>query len=67
MAVTDGLTQLYNQSYFKRYLDIEIARAQCHQYNVGLLIADLDDFKKYNDELGHLFGDEILRFFCSAY
>ncbi|NMQ19405.1 diguanylate cyclase [Candidatus Competibacter phosphatis] len=46
MAVTDGLTQLYNQSYFKRYLDIEIARAQCHQYNVGLLIADLDDFKK---------------------
>lgn len=64
LAVTDGLTQLYNQSYFKRYLDIEIARAQCHQYNVGLLIADLDDFKKYNDELGHLFGDEILRFFA---
>jgi two-component system cell cycle response regulator len=61
LAITDGLTQLYNQSYFKRYVEIEIARALNRDYLIGLLMADLDNFKKYNDTLGHVFGDNILK------
>lgn len=61
LAITDGLTRLYNQSYLKRYLEMEIARALHREYVVGLLIADLDNFKKYNDTMGHFYGDSILQ------
>lgn len=65
LAITDGLTGLYNHSYFKRYLDIEIKRSLINNYPIALVMMDLDNFKKYNDTLGHLVGDKILQEFAT--
>ena len=60
-AIYDGLTGLHNQTYFKKFLELEIKRAERQRYPLGLMIVDLDDFKKVNDQLGHLTGDLILK------
>ncbi len=64
LAISDGLTGLYNQGYFKRYLDLEIERSLKQGYPVGLVMIDLDDFKKYNDFFGHAIGDVVLQEFA---
>ena len=60
-AVTDGLTGLYNQRYFKQRLTEEIERATDQGRPLSLLFCDLDHFKGYNDRLGHVAGDKALR------
>ncbi len=60
-AVTDGLTGLYNQRYFKQRLGEEVARAAEQGRPLALLFCDLDHFKDYNDRYGHSAGDEALR------
>jgi diguanylate cyclase (GGDEF)-like protein len=60
-AVTDGLTGLYNQRYFKQRLGEEVARATEVGHPLALLFCDLDHFKEYNDRLGHTAGDHALR------
>jgi diguanylate cyclase (GGDEF)-like protein len=60
-AVTDGLTGLYNQRYFKQRLGEEVARATEQGRPLALLFCDLDRFKAYNDRFGHTAGDEALR------
>jgi diguanylate cyclase (GGDEF)-like protein len=60
-AVTDGLTGLYNQRYFKQRLGEEVARAAEQGRPLALLFCDLDRFKDYNDRFGHTAGDEALR------
>ena len=60
-AVTDGLTGLYNQRYFKQRLGEEVARATEVGRPLALLFCDLDDFKAYNDRFGHTAGDRALR------
>ncbi|WP_211201575.1 diguanylate cyclase [Bacillus sp. NTK071] len=62
-ADVDHLTELYNHGYFKSLLEEEIktARATGQPISVGLI--DLDDFKKYNDQHGHLQGDKLLKHF----
>lgn len=62
-AVTDKLTGLYNYAYFRHFMDTEIKRSRRHNYPVALLMIDIDDFKRTNDTLGHLAGDEVLRAF----
>jgi len=59
-AVTDGLTQLYNQIYFHQRLEQELARARRYGRPLSLLMLDIDDFKLYNDTFGHLDGDRVL-------
>jgi two-component system cell cycle response regulator len=59
-AITDKLTGLYNQAYFKHFLDFEIKRSLRQKTPVTLFMLDIDDFKQYNDNLGHLAGDGIL-------
>lgn len=59
-AATDGLTGLYNQRHFYIVLDTEIERAKRYNTDLCLLILDLDEFKKVNDEHGHLQGDLVL-------
>ena len=60
-AVTDGLTGLYNQRYFKQRLGEEVARATEQGRSLALLFCDLDQFKAYNDRFGHSAGDDALR------
>jgi diguanylate cyclase (GGDEF)-like protein len=60
LAVTDGLTGLFNRRYFLRRLEDEIGRARRFHEMLAVCIADLDDFKKVNDKHGHAAGDEVL-------
>ncbi len=61
LAITDELTGLYNARYFRHFLAGIIERARKDHFPVTLLLFDIDDFKKYNDQFGHGVGDEILR------
>ena len=61
LAVTDGLTGIYNHRYFKQFLAKEIIRANRHNTKVSMAMIDIDHFKIYNDTNGHLAGDSILQ------
>jgi diguanylate cyclase (GGDEF)-like protein len=61
LAITDGLTGLYNHRYFKEHLEQELYRASRHQSRVSVVMVDIDHFKKFNDTYGHPAGDAILR------
>ena len=61
LSITDSLTGLYNQRHFYARLNDEIARAKRQKNNLALILLDLDDFKQYNDNHGHLAGDELLK------
>jgi diguanylate cyclase (GGDEF)-like protein len=61
LAVTDGLTELYNYRYFKEQLHQEISRAQRHKLHVSIAMIDIDYFKHYNDTHGHPAGDVVLK------
>ena len=57
----DGLTELYNYTFFQQLLKIEVERAQRYGHQLSLLMIDIDDFKEYNDQNGHPAGDEALK------
>ncbi len=60
-SITDGLTNLYNHSYFHKRLVSEMDRAKRYNRAISLVLIDIDDFKQYNDSFGHQEGDRILR------
>ena len=59
-AVSDGLTGLYNHAFLLQALRQEVLRSKRHGLKAGLLLLDLDDFKRVNDERGHVEGDRVL-------
>jgi len=60
IADTDGLTGLPNRRSLERTLAHEIARAERNGGNCSVLVMDIDNFKTFNDTLGHQAGDEVL-------
>jgi diguanylate cyclase (GGDEF)-like protein/PAS domain S-box-containing protein len=60
LAITDGLTNLYNSRYFYEQVASEVKRADRYDHPLSLLLMDIDDFKQYNDTYGHLKGNEVL-------
>jgi diguanylate cyclase (GGDEF)-like protein len=60
-ARTDELTALPNFRAFRERIDAELERADRYPERFGILVLDLDRFKKYNDTYGHLAGNEALR------
>jgi diguanylate cyclase (GGDEF)-like protein len=60
-ATVDPLTGLFNRRYFATRIEEEIERARRYSLELSLLLIDVDDFKRLNDELGHLAGDYLLR------
>jgi len=62
-ALTDSLTGLYNRRAFFDLLDKELKRAKRYGHPLALMMLDLDNFKQYNDRLGHLAGDNYLKAF----
>ncbi|MDI6732639.1 MAG: sensor domain-containing diguanylate cyclase [Planctomycetota bacterium] len=61
LAITDGLTNLYDRGYFNIALPRTIDRTRQSKELLGCIMIDLDGFKEYNDKEGHLGGDSVLR------
>lgn len=61
LSIMDGLTGVYNRRYLDEILRREVERAKRYNQPLSLLMADIDDFKKYNDTYGHPAGDELLK------
>ncbi len=61
MAVTDGLTGLYNHKEFQKRLAEEVERGTRYGKEFSLLMIDIDHFKVFNDTHGHPTGDAILK------
>lgn len=59
-ALRDPLTQIYNRRHFDEQLLCEFSYAQRHGFPLGLIMIDLDRFKRINDTHGHLVGDAVL-------
>src|SRR5579862_1358002 len=61
LAYLDGLTGIFNRRFFELRILEEIERARRYGTGMAVIMADIDQFKRLNDEFGHLLGDEVLR------
>lgn len=61
IANLDGLTGIYNHRYFQEFLDREISRSCRLESHLGMILTDIDNFKKFNDFHGHQAGDYVLK------
>ncbi len=61
LAMVDGLTGLFMRRYFDARVEEEIERSKRYKTPFSVVMIDVDDFKKLNDEHGHLIGDRVLR------
>jgi len=60
-SVRDHLTGLFNRRYMEETLERELLRSARKQLSLGIIMLDVDDFKRFNDTWGHAAGDEVLR------
>jgi len=61
LAITDSLTEVHTRRYLMERFEEERNRALIHKTNMAFLMIDVDFFKNFNDQYGHLTGDQILR------
>ncbi len=61
LAITDGLTGLYNHRHFQDTLGKEMRRCEREKRPLSLLMIDIDHFKRFNDRWGHTEGDGALQ------
>jgi len=59
-ASTDALTGLHNRGWLDDAFDREVKRSERDQLPLALIMIDVDNFKSYNDDYGHLAGDQVL-------
>jgi diguanylate cyclase (GGDEF)-like protein len=60
LSSVDGLTQLYNRRHFDENLELEWSRSGRDQSPLSLILCDIDNFKAFNDNYGHVAGDGAL-------
>jgi diguanylate cyclase (GGDEF)-like protein len=61
LATRDLLTGLYNRNYFNETIVRDIQKAERNNEKLSFLLIDIDDFKRINDEYGHLHGDGVIK------
>ncbi len=61
LALTDVLTGFYNRRWLNTSLPALIKRHQMASHPLSLILLDVDNFKRFNDQWGHLGGDQALR------
>ena len=61
LAYLDGLTGIFNRRFFELRIEEELERARRFSSGMAVIMVDIDQFKRLNDEFGHLLGDEVLR------
>lgn len=61
LSIHDPLSGLYNRRFMQEFLDHELHRARRNGQSVGIMVLDLDHFKRYNDTYGHDAGDMVIR------
>ena len=59
-SIRDPLTGLFNRRYMEESLQREIRRSERAQTQIGIIMADIDHFKSFNDRYGHPAGDKVL-------
>jgi diguanylate cyclase (GGDEF)-like protein len=67
LAYLDGLTGIFNRRFFELRIMEEIERARRFGTGMAVIMADIDEFKRLNDEFGHVLGDEVLRQVSSVF
>ena len=60
MAITDPMTKLYNRRYFSEISEDIFSLAKRNGHNLGVIMLDIDKFKRVNDTYGHQVGDEVI-------
>jgi two-component system, cell cycle response regulator len=66
LAAFDDLTGAYNRRSMFHQLEAELSRSRRYGRSLSLLMADIDHFKKVNDQYGHLVGDQALRWVATT-
>jgi diguanylate cyclase (GGDEF)-like protein len=61
LSMVDGLTGLHNRAWLNNQLPLLVENAQATDTPLSILMVDLDHFKRFNDEHGHLLGDDALQ------